>query len=251
MTARSSYRDVLNGLAGLACVAAAMELAVRVGWLNPSVIAPPSSLPEAFGYLWREGEGLEAFLLTVAQAGAATAIAFVVGLPLGVLLWRRRTLRDAFEPWLAALFAAPLILLYPLFLVIFGRGYATSIFVGTVIAVVPIALKTREGLSAVPLVLINVGRTFGVSGAKLFRQVTLPAATPTIFSGVRLGMIYALVNIMGIEFLTDFGGLGRIVSDMYFQFRTPEMYAAIILIVIASALILFAVRRVERWLRAA
>ena len=249
MAVRATGRDVATGLAGLALAAAIVETLVGAGLVNRSVLAPPSALPGAFAYLWGKGEVVVPFLLTVAQAGGATLMACAVAIPLGVLLWRSDTMRDAFEPWLAALFAAPLILLYPLFLVLLGRGFATSVFIGTVIAMVPIALKVREGLSGVPPVLINVGRSFNVSGPELFWRITFPAAVPTIFTGIRLGLIYALVNIIGIEFLTDFGGLGRIVSDMYFQFRVAEMYGAILLIVLASGLILYLVKGVEGWLR--
>ena len=62
-------------------------------------------------------------------------------------------------------------------------------------------------------------------------------------------MIYALVNIIGIEFLIDFGGLGRVVSEMYFRYEIPGMYAAIVLIVVVSLLFLSLLQRLELWLR--
>ena len=64
-----------------------------------------------------------------------------------------------------------------------------------------------------------------------------------------IGLIYALVNIIGMEFLIDFGGLGRIVSEMYFRYEIPAMYAAILLIVAVSWLVLGALGWLETWLR--
>lgn len=252
MTRRVAYgSSTVHGLAGLAVVLLAIEGAVAAGWLPPTSVPPPSALPTAFVSLWRQDGVTWPFLLTIWQAVTATVIATLVGVPIGVALWRRPALRVAYEPWLGALFSAPLVLLYPLFLVVLGRGYATSIAVGAIVGAIAIALKTREGLAGVPPVLINVGRSYALAGQRLFWRVTAPAAAPTIFTGLRLGLIYALVNIIGIEFLTDFGGLGRVVSDMFFKFQIPEMWAAIILIVVASTLVLFGLKRAERWLRPA
>jgi NitT/TauT family transport system permease protein len=140
-------------------------------------------------------------------------------------------------------------LLYPLFLVIFGRGYATTIFVGFLSGVIPVVLKTREGLIGVPPVLLNVGRSLHMGELQMIRRIALPAAAPGIFTGLRLALIYALVNIVGLEFLIDFGGLGRIVSDMYFRYEIPAMYAAILLVVLVSLALLQGLRRLERSLR--
>ena len=239
----------LAGLAGVAAVAVALEVTIRAGWISPLIIAPPSSLARAFAKLWGEGFVLQPFALTIGQAFAATAAAALVGIPWGFWLWRRPELGRAYEPWIGAAFAAPTILLFPLFLVIFGRGYATTIFVGFLAAVIPVVLKTREAFLGVPRVLLAVGRSFHLSEAALVRRIAFPAAVPAIFTGLRLGLIYALVNIIGMEFLIDFGGLGRIVSEMYFRYEIPAMYAAILLIVAVSWLFLAALARLETWLR--
>jgi NitT/TauT family transport system permease protein len=133
--------------------------------------------------------------------------------------------------------------------VIFGRGYTTTIVVGFIAAVIPIVLKTREAFLGVPRVLLDVGRSFHLAPAALVRRIAFPAAVPGIFTGMRLGLIYALVNIIGLEFLIDFGGLGRIVSEMYFRYEIPAMYAAILMIVAVSWTFLAALGRLELWLR--
>jgi len=242
-------RAAAAGLVGVAAVALVLEAVVRAGWISPLIIAPPSHLASAFEKLWVEGFIVEPFALTIGQAFAATGAAALVGIPWGYLLWRRPTLGAAYEPWIGAAFAAPTILLFPLFLVLFGRTYATTIFVGFLAAVIPVVLKTREAFLGVPQVLLDVGRSFRLSDAALVRRIAFPAAVPGIFTGLRLALIYALVNIIGMEFLIDFGGLGRIVSEMYFRYEIPGMYAAILLIVAVSWTFLFALARIETWLR--
>ena len=75
-----------------------------------------------------------------------------------MLLYRYHLLRLATETWVAAVAAAPLVLMYPLYLVIFGRSALTIVMMGFTAGLAPIILKTLEGLSATRRVLINVGR---------------------------------------------------------------------------------------------
>jgi NitT/TauT family transport system permease protein len=248
MKARERFAS-LYGLLGLALFAAFIEAIVDLGFVSPLILPPPSSLPGAFARLWREDLLLQPILASLGQSVAATGLAALVGLPAGYLMWRRPVIGQAYEPWLGAAFAAPIILLYPLFLVIFGRGYATTIFVGFLSGVIPVILKTREGLMGVPPVLLNVGRSLHMGEVQTIRRIALPAAAPGIFTGLRLALIYALVNIVGLEFLIDFGGLGRVVSDMYFRYEIPAMYAAILLVVLVSLVLLQGLRRLERRLR--
>ena len=70
-------------------------------------------------------------------------------------------------------------------------------------------------------VLINVGRSFKLTPSQLYWKILFPAALPTIFVGVRLGMIFALINIVGVEFLINFGGLGQLVNELAERYDLP------------------------------
>jgi NitT/TauT family transport system permease protein len=123
-----------------------------------------------------------------------------------------------------------------------------SIAMGFIVGVIPIILKTREGLLAVRPVLINVARSFGADEGEILRKVLLPSARPAIFTGLRLCLIYAMTNIVGIEFLANLGGLGFLVGDMYDRYDIPAMYAAIVCLVLTSFLFYGMTGRAERWL---
>jgi NitT/TauT family transport system permease protein len=75
----------------------------------------------------------------------ASVLLVVVGVGLGVALHRFRSLRLATETWVAALAAAPVVLMYPLFLVIFGRSATTIVMIGFVAALPPVILKNARG----------------------------------------------------------------------------------------------------------
>jgi len=150
---------------------------------------------------------------------------------------------------IAAFASAPLVLMYPLFLVIFGRSAWTIIMIGFVAALPPVILKTLEGLAGTRAVLINVGRSFKLTPAQLYWKILFPAALPNIFVGVRLGMIFALINIVGVEFLINFGGLGQLVNELAERYDLPGTYAAICFVILVSIVFFVVTERIEQWLR--
>lgn len=226
-----------------------LEVLVTSGIADPSIVAAPSEMLMSLERLFTEDDLGTAFLITLAQALSATLLAMLIGLPLGWTLFRYDVLGRAYRGWLAAMFAAPLVLLYPLFLVIIGRNYGTTITMGVITGSIPIALYSCEALHKVSPTLLNVGAAFNLTATQTFTQIQVPAAVPDTFTGIRLGLIYALVNIIGIEFLIDFGGLGRVVSTMFFRYDIPGMYASIFFIILISMLFLTVFKKVERWLR--
>jgi len=244
-------KPLLLGLAALAVFAAALEALVRWGSIPKLVVAAPSDTVAAIGRLAAEGNLLSALGATLLTASASVAAAVILGLPAGYWLYKKPRFGLAYRNWLGALFAAPLVLIYPVVLVLFGRTYASTGFMGFLVGFVAVVLYTREGLAAVPQTLVRVGRAFNLSPAQEFWKILLPAGTPMIFTGIRLGTIYALVNIIGVEFLINFGGLGFLVSDTYDRFDIPGMYAAILFVILVSGGMLWLLGRVQAWLRPA
>jgi NitT/TauT family transport system permease protein len=227
----------------------ALQLAVHGGLISSSIVALPSDIVSAFGGLESDGDLVWPFLITLFQVAAATIIASIAGIAFGYLLARSVKFSRAYLSWLGGAFSAPIVLLYPLFLVLFGRSYLTVILMASITAFIPVAMKSHEAFAAVPRVLLAVGESFKVSPRAMFRMIELPAALPRLFIALRLGIIYALVNVIAIEFLIDFGGLGRVVSDLYAAFDIAGMYAAIFLILLLSGVLLGALDLAQRRLQ--
>jgi NitT/TauT family transport system permease protein len=133
--------------------------------------------------------------------------------------------------------------------VIFGRSAWTIIMMGFVAGLPPVILKTIEGLVTTRSVLVDVGRSFNLSRMQLFTKILLPAALPTIFVGVRLGLIFTLINVVGVEFLINFGGLGQLINDLAERYDLPGTYAAIFFVILVSVCFFVVIERLERWLR--
>ena len=240
---------ILVGLLGLLACAVLLELAVSNGFVMALVVPKPSDTILAFPVVQEDMDLIGNFMITLAMTAAATGLALLIGIPFGYFLYRNTRYGVAYEGWLAAAFAAPTVLLYPLFLVLFGRSHLTLIAMGFIPGAIPIIIQTRQGLLGVSRTLVNVGRSFNISDRDMFRKILLPSAVPTIFTGIRIGVMYTLVNIVAIEYLIDFGGLGRIVSEMYFRFDTPGTYASIIAVIFVSVFFYWGFGRIEKWLR--
>jgi NitT/TauT family transport system permease protein len=140
-------------------------------------------------------------------------------------------------------------LAYPLFLVLFGRSPLTIIMLGFAAGVAPVVLKTIEGLAGARRVLIDVGRSLQATPRQLFRKIMLPAAMPSIFTGLRLGLTFSLINIVGVEFLINFGGLGQLINELSERYDLAGTYAAILFVLLVSVLFFAAMENAERWLR--
>ena len=245
---QSSRAPALLGLATIAAVAGLMELLVASGALPPYIFVRPSAVLFSIVGLFRDESLAWRLLETLGATLAAAGLAAVSGVPIGWMLYSYRLFGEIFGNWLAALAAAPFILLYPLFLAVFGRGEPTIIVMAYVSALVAVALKTREGLALVPAVLRAVGAGFHLTPMQLFWKIEFRAAVPTIFSGIHLALVFALVNVIGIEFLIDYGGMGGLIADLADRYEVPSMYAAVLFVVLVSVLFFWATERLERWL---
>ena len=226
-----------------------VEALIAAGVINGFVVPRPSQVLAAVPRIVLEEDVLHRFGQTALEVLWASLMLAVVGLVLGMLLYRFRLLRLATETWVAALASAPIVLMYPLFLVIFGRSATTIVMIGFAAGLPPVVLKTVEGLASARHVLVNVGRSFRLSNAQLFHKILLPAALPSIFVGLRLGLIFAMINIVGVEFLINFGGLGQLINDLAERYDLPGTYGAILFVILVSIVFFVLTERVERWLR--
>ena len=249
--AQSRYLPPAFGVAALVVVFAVIEALIRVDVINRFIVPMPSQIIASFERVIVEEDIAGRFWLTFKEALIAGAMITVVGVAIGVAFYRYNILRRACETWVAAMASAPTVLMYPLFMVIFGRSMWTIIMMGFVAGLPPVILKTIEGLAGTRRVLVNVGRSFNLSSSQLFLKIMFPAALPTIFVGVRLGLIFTLINVVGVEFLINFGGLGQLINDLAERYDLAGTYAAIVFVILVSIVFFIVTEWVEKWLRPA
>jgi len=236
----------LAGLALLVAIIALLQVLVSGGVISPFVVAAPSAIAEQAWLMLLNERLVQAFLSTSGLVFGALVLATVVGVGIGYLLFRSRVLGEAFQSWLAAAFSAPIVLLYPIFLVLFGRTPLMILVMGFLVAIIPVALKTLEGFRAVPGVQLSVARTFNATEWQTFAKVLLPSALPALLTGIRLSFIYTMINVIAIEYLVDFGGLGFLVGEMYDRYNIAGMYAAVLSVIFVTMIYFALVGRLSR-----
>ena len=182
---KNRYVPAALGVSSLVVGLLLIELLIRVDVINRFIVPMPSDIIAAFPRVIVEENVLRP-LPAHRRRGVLGHVSWsrCPVWPAASLLYRYHVLRLATETWVAAVAAAPLVLMYPLYLVIFGRSALTIVMMGFTAGLAPIILKTLEGLSGTRRVLINVGKSFNLTPSQQFWKILFPAALPTIFVGL-------------------------------------------------------------------
>ena len=226
-----------------------LEGIVRAGAVSRLILSPPSTVAVKAWEDIRSGELGAHLAVTALEFSVGFVIALVLGAALGTLFFRFRVVGAAVEPLLLAFFAAPTILLYPVFVTLFGLGSSAIISMAVVTGTIPIIVNVSAGLMGVDRIFVKAGRSLLATPWQLFWKVMLPAATPTVFAGIRMGFTYTFISVIAVEFLLFSGGLGRLVSWRYFVFDTEGLYSGVAMVIVIAALVNSLVRLAEERVR--
>jgi NitT/TauT family transport system permease protein len=246
---RSTSR--LPKLAGHCVFLAAMlglwELAATQAILDPTFFGRPSGIVR---HLWRgffsEGKlwlelGYTAFGAAVSFIGGSIAV-FALGLTFMFL----PRLQRAAEPYLVLLNAMPRLALAPLFLLWFGLGVGSKIAVGSSLTFFIVLSATVAGIRGTSSDHLTLSKSLGATPSQVFFKVTLPSAVPVIASGLRLGLIFAMLGVIGAEIIAAEHGLGQ--SLAYFQatFSMDGVMAILLLLAVLGLCVTLLMNRLER-----
>ena len=163
-------------------------------------------------------------------------IAAITAVPLGLLIGRVPLMRALFDPLFALLRPVPVTAWLPLSMIFFGLGPNAVIFLVFLGAFYPILLNTVFGVRSADQRLFEAAAMLGCSGSQLFRAVVLPAALPTIFNGLRIGLSFAWILIVVGEMTGVPTGLGAVIMDGRNLSRTDLVICGMIIIGMAGFL---------------
>ena len=187
--------------------------------------------------LWSSGRLWSAATITVTEIVKAYVIAVVAGILVGFLVTRSRNLVRIFEPMLAGMFAIPLTLFFPLFVVFFGIGPDSKVAYAATYSFFPIALNTIAGFSSVDELYLRAVRSMGASSVQQFRYVYLPGALPVTLTGLRIGFFICIASVLGGETLAAAAGVGKSIALSAELMETARLYAWIAFVVLASVVL--------------
>jgi ABC-type nitrate/sulfonate/bicarbonate transport system permease component len=191
--------------------------------------------------------------LSVSASGFAVGLglAIVVGLPLGVLIGRSRTLNAMFDPFITAFNATPRLVFLPLLMLWFGLGLWSKVVIVFIGALFPILINTYEGVRNSDKLLINVVRSFGAKEWDVARLVVVPNAMPYIIAGLRLSIGRAVLGVVVAEFFGSEGGLGVMMVQAAGRYQVDIVFSGLIIFAVMTLAMTAAVQvlenRLGRW----
>ena len=241
--------EILSAIIVIA-VLAIIEIGVSVGLISPILLRQPTVV---FADLVRNlgDPSIRMDLYATAKRVLSTFFISIVGGGLmSLTLWRYELLRKAYLPLLGAIFGTPLVLLYLVFVVLFGRGTAAIVAISIPLGIIPIVINATDALSNVEEVYTDTARSFNATKTQMLRKVIIPDAAPDIFTGIRIGFSYIVISVTAVEFLLVIHeGLGGMIASAYFRFKTTQMFVGITLVVLIVIAAIFVLRQMEAAIR--
>jgi NitT/TauT family transport system permease protein len=124
--------------------------------------------------------------------------------------------------------------LAPLFILWFGVGIFSKIVVVALLVIFPVIINTETGLRQTPQNLVETVRSFGASRRQIFYMVSLPAALPFIFAGLRLGIGRGLIGVVVAELFGARSGLGQLIQQSAETFNMPALFVGVVVLAVAG-----------------
>jgi NitT/TauT family transport system permease protein len=158
-------------------------------------------------------------------------------------------LRKAVDPILAAYYAVPTFVLYPILIILFGIGSAPLVVIGSLFGVVSMIVNTLLGLDSVSSALLNTAAVLRMGPLRRLAFIQVPAASLHLVGGAKLAVAYSIIGIVAGEFILSTKGIGKQIAFAYNDFDTPAMYGYLVLLLGTVIAINLGIQRYENTIR--
>ena len=263
-------KPLAEGLAVPIAVLVIWQLACTAGLVNPMVLPSPAAVaarwwsylaPLAaydpahgswFAWLF-SGEMLHDALASLYRVVVGFLVGAGLALPLGLFMGSSDLIYRHINPLMQVLRPIPPIAYIPLSILWFGLGNAPAVFLIAIGAFFPVLMNTIAGVRHVDGIYIRAARSLGASRMTIFRRVILPAATPYILSGARIGIGTAFIVVIVAEMIAVNNGLGFRILEAREYFWSDKIIAGMLTIGALGLMIDMGVSRLNnhllRWHR--
>lgn len=240
MANRSLFLKLLSAL----IIFGAWEIAGRV----PVSYAFPTFFETmaAFGRLFIEGTLFTAYAETLKPLAVGVAISTVFGIGLGIWIGLSKVFDWLVSPIFIVMQSAPLAALIPLLVMAYGIGLTSKVFVVCIMAMPVIVLNTSSAVRHTPGSMKEMCKSFLGTRIDMLLKIIIPAASPLIFSGLRLGVSAGFIGAILSELKITPTGVGDIITYSRSIADYPSMYAAIFSIIVLAVLFLNLLERTEQ-----
>ena len=226
------------------------ELIVRLRGIAPIILPAPSAIAT---YLWvmiRDGSIPYHLGITFLRIMGGFFVASLFGILLGVMMGMSRVVSRVLDPWIAALYPLPKISLIPLLIIWLGTGEAYILTISAITAFFPVVISTYAGIRQVDQGLVRAARDLGANQRQVQMRVIIPAAIPTIFAGLQLGMGVTIILVVAAEMIggSSQSGMGYLLIRYGQVMETEKVFAALMVLAIFGGVIIKTQERIDRWL---
>jgi len=224
---------------------AALSQVMRNTTLLPSPLVVVETLGSliATGKLWRDTGS------SVGRIFLSWGLAAAVAIPLGIVMGRSERLERFVRPFVELFRPISPIAWIPLAVLWFGIGLSGKVFIIFIGSFFPVLLNTIAGVRGVPPILVTAARTFGCSPLQLTTRVCIPAALPTIATGLRIAFGTAWMTIIAAEMVASRSGLGHMIIDGMEILRSDVVIVGMAAIGVLGFLFDALFRNIEEWLK--
>ncbi|MHA6632138.1 ABC transporter permease [Pseudonocardia sichuanensis] len=158
----------------------------------------------------------------------------VAGMVMGIVLWRLPAAYATANPYLTLYYSIPAFAFYPVLLSLVGAGPLSLILLASLLGFAAMTANVAIGLRSTAPIHTTLGKSLRLDQWRMLRRIYLPSAVPQILVGLRLVIAYAVIGVVGGEFLTGTSGLGYFIQFAYDSFNLVDTYAGILLVVLAT-----------------
>jgi sulfonate transport system permease protein len=210
----------------------AWEIVVWLGWSNGRLMPPPTKLFATISELARSGELTRHIVATLTRVAAGFGLGVISGTVLGAISGYWSLARRLLDPTVQALRAIPSIAWIPLFILWLGIFETSKIVLIAAGVFFPVYLGVMGAILSVDRKIVEVGRTFRLSGPAMIRRILLPAVLPAYVVALRVGLGLGWMFVVAAEFMGASEGLGYLLIDGQQLGKPAQILAAIVIFAI-------------------
>ena len=222
------------------------EIGVQTGLWSANVLPAPSTIFAQLGTLLTEGQ----FWGDAARTGLEVAVSIVIGSLLGfaagLLFWKVPLVGRIFEPYMVSFYAVPLVLFYPVMIVLVGINAMSVIILATIMAAIPMALNTAVGLNSMRPVYMKLARSLKASPRQTLFAIAIPAAGPFIVAGFDSRLCTPSSEQSRWSSPPPRPAWGYRIRYLYEIFDNDQMFAYIVMVLVLSMILTALLAVVER-----
>lgn len=196
--------------------------------LSTVILPPPEQAFTAFGMALFTAGFWQHFAASTLRVAGAMAIALSLGFPMGLTLGHSRRIDRILSPFVFLTYPVPKIVLLPVFLVLFGLGDFSKIFMIALIVGYQIVVATRDAVRGLNKKYLDSFRSLSGSRLQLLAHVLVPAALPGAFTALRIGTGTGIAVLFFVESFATPRGLGYLIMDAWGRFAYNHMFVGIL-----------------------